>query len=81
MDVYIYDDILNIIQITAEKLLHFKLTKSSQILCVDKNGFPWPIHIYIHTCIHIYAHTYVYTCIHTYMHTYMHMYMCNKLIF
>ena len=37
---YVYDDILDIIQITDKKLLHFKLSKLGQMLCVDKTGFP-----------------------------------------
>ena len=36
MDFCIYDDILDTIQIIDKKLLHFKLLKSGQILCVDK---------------------------------------------
>ena len=35
----IYDDILDTIQITDKKLLHFKLSKSGQILRVDKTCF------------------------------------------
>ena len=35
-----YDDILDTIRITDKKLLHFKLSKLGQILCVDKTGFP-----------------------------------------
>ena len=42
---YLYDGILNTICITDKKLLHFKLSKSSQILCVHKTGFPGPGHI------------------------------------
>ena len=33
-----YDDILNTTLITNKKLLHFKLSLSGQILCVDKTG-------------------------------------------
>ena len=44
MDFCIYDDILNAIWITDKKLLHFKLSKSGQILCVDKISFPRPGH-------------------------------------
>ena len=40
MDFCIYDDTLGIIQITDKKLLHFKLLKSGQILCVNKTGYP-----------------------------------------
>ena len=40
MDFCIYDDIVDTILITDKKLLHFKLSKSSKILCVDKTGFP-----------------------------------------
>ena len=42
MDFCIYDEILNTICITDKKLLHFELSKSSQILSVDKTGFPRP---------------------------------------
>ena len=45
MDFCIYDDILDAIQITDKKLLHFKLLKSGQILRVDKTCFPRPGHI------------------------------------
>ena len=40
MDFCIYDDILDIIWIIVEKLLHFKLSISGQILHVHKIGFP-----------------------------------------
>ena len=40
-----YDDILDTLWITDEKLLHFKLSKSGQILHVDKTGFPRLSHI------------------------------------
>ena len=46
MDFCIYDNILNTIWITDKKLLHFKLSKSGQILHVDKTCFPRPGHIY-----------------------------------
>ena len=36
---------LDTIWITDKKLLHFKLSKSGQILCVDKTSFPRPGHI------------------------------------
>ena len=49
MDFCIYDDIFNIIQITNKKLLHFKLSKSGQILRVDKTCFPRPSHILTQT--------------------------------
>ena len=45
MDFCIYDDILDTIQITDKKSLHFKLSKSGQILRVDKTCFPRPGHI------------------------------------
>ena len=45
MDLCIYDDILDTILITDKKLLHFKLSKSGQILHVDKTCFPRPGHI------------------------------------
>ena len=48
MDFCIYDDILATILITDKKLLHFKLSKSGQILRVDKTGFPGPV-IYIYS--------------------------------
>ena len=35
------------IRITDEKLLHFKVSKSGQMLRVDKTGFPRPGHNYI----------------------------------
>ena len=41
-----YDDILHMIQITDKKLLHLKLSKSGQILPVDKTCFPRPGHKY-----------------------------------
>ena len=46
MDFCIYDDILDAIWITDKTLLHCKLSKSSQILRVDKTCFPRPGHIY-----------------------------------
>ena len=46
MDFCIYDDILDTILITDKKLLHFKLSKSGHILCVDKTCFPRAGHIY-----------------------------------
>ena len=45
MDFCIYDDTLDAIQIADKKLLHFKLSKSGQILCVDKTDFPKLGHI------------------------------------
>ena len=45
MDLCIYVDTLDAIRITDIKLLHFKLSKSGQILCVDKTCFPRPGHI------------------------------------
>ena len=45
MEFCIYDDILDVIQVTDKKLLHFKLSKSGQILSVDKTCFPRPGHI------------------------------------
>ena len=45
MDFCMYDDILDTIQLTDKKLLHFKLSKSGQILRVDKTCFPRPSHI------------------------------------
>ena len=45
MDFCIYDDILDMIQITDKKSLHFKLSKSGQILRVDKTCFLRPGHI------------------------------------
>ena len=46
VDFCIYDDILDMIQITDKKVLHFKLLKLGQILNVDKTCFPRPGHIY-----------------------------------
>ena len=45
----IYDDILDTIsiQITDKKLLHFKHSKSDQILRIHKTNFPRPSHIYL----------------------------------
>ena len=43
MDFCICDDIVHTIRIT-DKLLHIKLSKSGQILCIDKTGFPRPGH-------------------------------------
>ena len=48
MDFYIDDDILDTILITDKKLLHYTLSKSGQILHVDKTGFPRRCHIYIY---------------------------------
>ena len=45
MDFCIYDDILDMLQVTDKKLLHFKFSKSGQILLVDKTCFPRPGHI------------------------------------
>ena len=45
MDFCIYDDILDMLEITDKKLLHFKLSKSGQNLRVDKTCFPRPGHI------------------------------------
>ena len=44
MDLCIYDDILDMIPIPDKKLLHFKLSKLGQFLCVDKTCFPKPSH-------------------------------------
>ena len=44
MDFCIYDDILDMIQIPDKTLLHFKFSKSGQILHVDKTCFPRPSH-------------------------------------
>ena len=53
MDFGIYGGILDMIQITDKTLLHFKLSKSGQILSVDKTCFPRPGHIYTHPHAHI----------------------------
>ena len=45
MDFCICDGILDMMHITDITLLHFKLTKSGQILCVGKTCFPRPGHI------------------------------------
>ena len=50
MEFCIYDDIDTIL-ITDKKLLHFKFSKSGQILCIDKTGFPRPGHIIILTLL------------------------------
>ena len=44
MDLCIYDDILDALWIIDKKLLHFKLSKSGQILHGDKTCFPRPGH-------------------------------------
>ena len=44
MDFCIYDDILHTIQIADKNLLHFKLSKSGQIWCVDKTCVSRPGH-------------------------------------
>ena len=50
MEFCICDYILDTIQITDKKLLPFKLSKSGQILRVDKTCFPRPGHIYSLKC-------------------------------
>ena len=45
MDFCTYDDILGTIWVTDKRLLHFKLSKSGQILQVDKTGFSRLSHI------------------------------------
>ena len=45
MDLCICDNILDGIWIIDKTLLHFKLLKSGQILCVDKTCFPRASHI------------------------------------
>ena len=59
MEFCTYDDILDTIWITDRKLLHFKLSKSGQILSVDKTGVPRLSHIFIkkfwyNICIYMY---------------------------
>ena len=51
MDFRIYDNILDAIGITDRKSLNFKLSKSGQILHVDKIGFPRLSHIYTHVAL------------------------------
>ena len=41
-----YTGILGTVQITKQKLLHFELSKSGQIVCADKTCFPRLGHIY-----------------------------------
>ena len=53
MEFCIYDDLLDTIQITDKKLLHFKLSKSGQILHVDKTCFPRPGHNYMNIYVYI----------------------------
>ena len=48
MDICIYGDIFDTIQITDKMLLHVKLSKSGQILHVDKTCFPRPGYIYFY---------------------------------
>ena len=67
MDFCLYDDILDTIQITDKKLLHFELTKSGKILHVDKTCFPRPGHICIHSTegtISVNLYHIVFTCMH-----------------
>ena len=45
IDICNYDDTLGTIWITNKKLLHFKLSKSFQILRLDKTGFPKTSHM------------------------------------
>ena len=45
MDFCIYDENLDTIQLTDKKLLHFKLSKSGQILHVDKTFSQARLHI------------------------------------
>ena len=45
MNFCIRDHIFDRIRITDNKLLHFKVPKSGQILCVDRTSFPRPGHI------------------------------------
>ena len=40
MDFCIYDDILDTIQITGERLIHFKFSKSGKFFHVDTTSFP-----------------------------------------
>ena len=47
--ILLYDDILDTIWSTDKKILHFKLSKSGQILHVDKTCFPRPSHILYYT--------------------------------
>ena len=51
MDFCIYDDILLMIHVINKKLLHFKLSKSGQILHVDKTCFLRPGHILLRLII------------------------------
>ena len=51
MDICTYDDILDTIWITDKKLLHFKLSKSGQILRVDKTGFPGLVTYSVDPCV------------------------------
>ena len=51
MDVCIYDDIVDIIHTKLKKLLYFKLSKSGEILHVDKTGFP-RLSQFLYACIH-----------------------------
>ena len=46
MDFCIHDDIVDTILVTVKKLLHFKLSKSGQILHIDETGFPGPSYVY-----------------------------------
>ena len=51
MDFCIYDDMLDTIQITDKKLLHFKFSKLGPILHVDKTAvFPGPVTYFMMSC-------------------------------
>ena len=51
MDCCIYDDILDTLQVRDKKVLHFKFSKSGQILLVDKTCFPRPGHKFYYLTI------------------------------
>ena len=54
MDFCIYDNILGTVQIIDKKLVNFKLSKSGQILHVDKTCFLRPGHIYMSSlCMYV----------------------------
>ena len=54
MEFCIYDGILVTTLSKDKKLLHLKISKLCQILCVDKTGFIRPSHLlflYVNICI------------------------------
>ena len=67
----IYDDIVDAIMITDEKLVHFTLSKSGQILHIGKTSFPLPSHTYVCICacmsMSVCMCEYLYACVYIIM--------------